>query len=64
MRGGVVKKFNHHGMGFEHLLNDPSLHAAAAAMDEPDLTQSGGVRLVEVLFDHRRDVTRRERVQV
>ena len=51
-------------MPFQHLLHDASLHALAAAVDQPDLAQSRLVCGVHVFLDDRRNVTRRERVQV
>ena len=41
-----------------------ALHAGAATMDESHLVQVPRVRCVEVLVHHRRDVARREGVQV
>jgi hypothetical protein len=51
-------------MPLEHLLHDAALNAFAAAMNQADLTQAGFVRGVDVLLDDRRDLPRRERVQV
>src|SRR5262245_56650952 len=51
-------------MPFERLLDDAALHAGAAAMNQPHLPQPGGVCLGEVLFNDRRDVARREGVQI
>ena len=35
----IVKKFHNERVLLEHLLNDPSLNAAAAAVDEPHFAQ-------------------------
>ena len=51
-------------MPLERLLHDASLNAFAAAVNQPDLTQSGVVCRGDVLLDDRRHVARRERVQV
>ena len=51
-------------MAVERRLHDAALHAAAAAVDEAHLAQAGLGRGVDVLVDHRRDIARRERVQV
>lgn len=64
MGRGVVKNFQHQRVAVEGLLDDASLHAPAAAMDETDLGEPGGVRLVDVLFDHGWNVPRRKGVEV
>ena len=51
-------------MPLEGLLHHAALNALAAAMNQPDLTQSGLVRRVDVFLHHRRDVARRKRVEV
>ena len=61
---GGVPEFGDEGMPLERLLNDASLDALAAAVNQPDLTKTSFVRGVDVLLDDRRDVARRERVQV
>ena len=60
----VIKKLEHQGMPFECLLHDAALHTRAAPVDEPHLAQADGMCLVEVLFDNRRNVARRESVKV
>jgi len=61
---GGIPEFGDEGMPLERLLNDASLNALAAAVNQPDLTQSGVVRRGDVLLDDRCDVAWRERVQV
>ena len=51
-------------MAHERLVDDTALYTLPTAMDESDVAEPGGVRFVEVLFDDRRDVSRREGVQV
>ncbi len=51
-------------MPLEHSLDDSPLHAHAASVNESDFDQSGCVRFVEVLFDHRGDVSRCEGMEV
>ena len=64
MRRRIVKKFQHQRVPFEHLLDDAALHTLPTAVDEPHFAQPGGVCFVDVLFDHRRDVSRGESVEV
>ena len=64
MRRRIVEKLNHKGMPLERLLHDAALHARAAAVNEPQLAQTRGMRLGHVLFDDRTDISRRERVQI
>ena len=64
MRRRIVKKLHDERMAFERLLHDAALHAAAASVNEPNLAQPGGVCLVDVLVDDRRDIARRKRVEI
>ena len=64
MRGRVVEKFHDERVPFERLLHDAPLNADPAAVDEAHLTQPGGVRFVQVFRDDRRDIARREGVEV
>jgi hypothetical protein len=64
MRRRIVKKFQYERVPLERLLNDAALYAQPAAMDEPDLSESGCVCFVDVLFDNRRDVRRRKCVEI
>jgi hypothetical protein len=64
MRRTIVEKFHYEGVLLEHFLDDTSLNAPAAAVDEPDLRKSGLVRFVEIFLDHGWDVARSERVKV
>ena len=60
----IVKKLQYERVPFERLLDDAPLNAEAAAVNEANLCQPRFVRLVDVLFDHRWDVARRERVEI
>ena len=60
----VVEKLQYTRVPLEGLLHDAALHAEATTVDETDLAQPGGMRFVDVLFHHRRDVAWRERVEV
>jgi len=64
MRRRVVEKLQHTRVALEDLLHDAALHSEATTVDETDLAQTGGMRFVDVLFHHRRDVAWRERVEV
>ena len=44
MRVVVVPEFDDEWMAFEERLHDAALHAASAAVHEPDLRQSGVAR--------------------
>ena len=48
----------------ESILDDAALDPAAAAVDQADLTKARVVRCTDVLLDDRRDVARREGVEV
>lgn len=61
---GGVPEFRDQGVTFERLLDDATLYALAAAVNQSDLAQSGRMRRADVLFDDRGDIARRERVQV
>ena len=64
MRVVVVPEFDDEWMAFEERLHDAALHAASAAVHEPDLRQSGVARSTEVLVDDRRNVGGQKRVQI
>jgi hypothetical protein len=51
-------------MPFERLLHDAPLDALAAAVDHSNFAQARRVRGVDVRFDHRFDVPRREGVKI
>ena len=51
-------------MASEHALDDFSLDPDAAAVDQPDLGESPGVRRFQVVRDDRGDVARREGVKI
>lgn len=52
------------GVAFEERLDARALMAAAAAVDQAHFAQAGGVRGGEVFVDERRDVGRREAVEI
>ncbi len=60
----VVEKLQYTRVPLEGLLHDAALHTEATTVDETDLAQPGGMRFVDVLFHHRRDVAWRERMEV
>jgi hypothetical protein len=64
MRLGSIPEFDDERMAIERLLHDASLHALAASVNQTDLGEAGLVRSRHVLVDDRRDVARRERVEV
>jgi len=45
-------------------LHGQALHTDPSPVHQPYFTKTSGVRLVDVLFDDRRNVARRERVEV
>ena len=60
----IVKKLRHERVFLECLLDDTPLNADAPAVHEPNFRQPSLVRLVDVLFDDRWDVARRESVEI
>jgi len=64
MRAGIVPELRDARMAFERSLHDAALHAAAAAVNQPHFAQAGGSGGVDVLLHDRRNVPRRERVQI
>jgi len=60
----VVEKLQYARVPLEDLLHDGALHTKATTVDETDLAQAGGMCFVDVLFHHRRDVARRERMEI
>jgi hypothetical protein len=61
---GIVPEFDDAGMLVEGRLDDASLHAATAAVDQPDFAEAGGGRRVDVVLDNRWNVAGRKRVQI
>ena len=61
---GGIPEFGDEWMPLERLLNDASLNAFAAAVNQPDLTKTSFVCRVDVLLDDRCHVAWRERMQV
>ena len=61
---GGIPEFGDERMPLERLLNDASLNALAAAVNQPDLTKTSFMCRRDVLLDDRCDVAWRERVQV
>ncbi len=61
---GIVPEFDDAGMLVECSLDDAALHAATAAMDQPDFAEAGGGRRVDVCMHDRWNIAGRERVQI
>ena len=59
-----IPEFGDPWVPLQRLLNDASLNAFAAAVNQPDLTQTRVIGRVDVLLDDRGDVAGREGVQV
>ena len=51
-------------MVLECLLHDASLDAFTASVNQPHFAQAGFMRGTDVLLDNRRNVARRERVEI
>src|SRR5262245_53287886 len=64
MRLRIVPELDHLRMTIERSLDDAALNAAAAAVNHPHLVEARRRGGVDVLGHHRRDVARRERVQI
>lgn len=64
MRLARIPELGHQRMLLERVLDDAALDALAAAVNQPDLAQAGGIRGPDVLVDHRSDVARMERMEV
>ena len=60
----VVPEFDDEWMAFEERLHDAALHAATAAVDEPDRRQSRLARGLQVLVDDGGNVGGPEGVQI
>src|SRR5439155_4391621 len=60
----VVPEFLHQGMSIERPLHHGPLHAPSAPVHEPHLAQAGPNGGVHVLFDHGRNIRRRERMKI
>jgi hypothetical protein len=60
----VVEKLQYTRVPLEGIVHDAALHTEATTVDETDLAQPGGMRVVDVLFHHRRDVAWSERMEV
>ena len=61
---GIVPEFDDAGVLVECSLDDAALHAATAAMDQPDFAEAGGGRRVDVCMHDRWNIAGRERVQI
>jgi hypothetical protein len=61
--GRVVERLDE-GVFAEHLLHPRALDADAAPVYQPDLVEAGLVRGPQVLIHNRRDIARREGMQV
>jgi hypothetical protein len=64
MRLQRVPEFDNQRMLLQRVLDDATLNALAAAVDQADLTEAGFVRGGDVFRDDGRDVTWRELVQI
>ena len=64
MRRGVVPELLHERVMVEGRLDDASLHAASAAMHQPHFLEPGDGGGIHIFFNDRRNIARRERVQV
>jgi hypothetical protein len=64
MRLWCVVELRDKRMSFQRLLHDPTLHANAPPVDEPNLAEAGTVCSRDVFLDHRRDVARGEGVKI
>ena len=60
----IVGKLQYERMAFERPLHDAALYAGAPAVDETDFSQPRCVSRVDVFFDDRRNVARREGMKV
>jgi hypothetical protein len=64
VRFGGVPEVEDEGVAFEEGLDAGALMAAAAAVNQADLAQAGGVRGGDVFVDERRDIRGREAVKI
>jgi len=64
VRARIVPEFGDARMTLERGLHETALNAAPAPVDEPHLAQTGGGRRRHEFDDDRRDVARREGMQV
>jgi hypothetical protein len=64
MRLRRVEELGHERVPLERVLHDAALDALAAAVNQPHFHEPCGVCRGHVLVDHRRDVTRLERVEI
>src|SRR5216684_4690881 len=60
----IVPELLHQRMSIERRLHDGPLHAAAASVHETHFAKSSGHRRTYVFFDDRRNIPRRERMEV
>src|SRR5207245_6582691 len=61
---GIVPEFEDLHMAIERLLDDAALDAAAAAVHEAYFVEAGGRSGVDVFGNHRRNIARRECMQI
>ena len=64
VRGGVVPELGDQRMAIENGLYEATLDATAATVDKADFGEAEPGRRADVFLDDRRDIARRERVQV
>src|SRR5882724_9748483 len=60
----IVPELDHEWMTLERRLHDAALHAPAPSVDEANLAKTRGLRRVDVLLDHRRDVPGMECMEI
>ena len=64
MRVRVIPEGRHERMAFECDVDDAALDAAAAPVNDSQLTKTGFVRSAHVLLDDRGDLGGKKRVQI
>ena len=64
MRLSRVPELFDQRMPLECLLDDPALHARAAAVNQSHFPKAGAMRGRDVFVDHRRHVSRGERMEI
>src|SRR4051794_34943950 len=64
VRSGVVPELQHQRVAIEHRLDNPALHAASATVHQADFGQTRRRGGMHVFVDDRRNIARREGMQV
>ena len=60
----IVPEFKDFRVPLERCLYGPTLNAAAAAVNQPDLLQARRCRRVDILADNRGNIARREGMKI